>query len=82
MGKCGKCKVRVVSGESSLIMAEESEQIGPGELGQGFRLACRAQLQAEAVVFIPERSIFKGAASRKEFVPRKIPLKPAVKTYD
>ncbi len=81
IGKCGKCKIRLVSGECSPIAPEESEQIGPGELGQGFRLACRAQLQADAVIFIPEKSIFKGAASRKEFVPRKIPLKPAVKTY-
>ncbi|HUJ89878.1 MAG TPA: ASKHA domain-containing protein [Syntrophorhabdales bacterium] len=81
IGKCGKCKIRVVSGECSPIVPEESEQIGPGELGQGFRLACRAQLQTDAVIFIPEKSIFKGAASRKEFVPRKIPLKPAVKTY-
>jgi uncharacterized 2Fe-2S/4Fe-4S cluster protein (DUF4445 family) len=81
VGKCGKCKVRVVSGECSPITAEESEQIDFSDLGQGFRLACRARLQTEAAIFIPERSIFKGAASRKEFVPRKIPLSPAVKTY-
>jgi uncharacterized 2Fe-2S/4Fe-4S cluster protein (DUF4445 family) len=81
VGKCGKCKVRVVSGRCSPVSSEESEQIDFSELGQGFRLACRAQLQTEAAIFIPERSIFKGAASRKEFVPRKIPLSPAVKTY-
>jgi uncharacterized 2Fe-2S/4Fe-4S cluster protein (DUF4445 family) len=80
-GKCGKCKVRVVSGRCSPVSPEESEQIDFSELGQGFRLACRARLQTEAAIFIPERSIFKGTASRKEFVPRKIPLSPAVKAY-
>jgi uncharacterized 2Fe-2S/4Fe-4S cluster protein (DUF4445 family) len=81
VGKCGKCKVRVVSGECSPVTPLESAQIDSRELAQGFRLACRAELQTEAAIFIPERSIFKGAASRKEFVPRKIPLNPAVKTY-
>jgi uncharacterized 2Fe-2S/4Fe-4S cluster protein (DUF4445 family) len=81
VGKCGKCKVRFVSGTCSPLTREESEQISSREQGQGFRLACRAQLQTDAVIFIPEKTIFKGPASRKEFTPRKIPIQPAVRTY-
>jgi uncharacterized 2Fe-2S/4Fe-4S cluster protein (DUF4445 family) len=80
-GKCGKCKVRIVSGTCSPPTREESEQITSREQGQGFRLACRAQLQTDAVIFIPEKAIFKGPASRKEFTPRKIPIQPAVTTH-
>jgi uncharacterized 2Fe-2S/4Fe-4S cluster protein (DUF4445 family) len=81
IGKCGKCKVRIVSGTCSPLTREESEQISSREQGQGFRLACRAQPQTDAVIFIPEKAIFKGAASRKEFTPRKILMQPAVRTH-
>ncbi len=81
IGKCGKCKVRVVSGTCTPFTPEESDHITSREQAQGFRLACRAQLQADGVVFIPEKAIFKGVASRKEFAPKKIPIKPAVQTY-
>jgi len=81
IGKCGKCKVRIVSGEANALAPEELAQIPVREQAQGFRLACRARLLSSGTVFVPERTVLKGQATRKEFTPRKIALDPAVRTY-
>jgi uncharacterized 2Fe-2S/4Fe-4S cluster protein (DUF4445 family) len=81
IGKCGKCKVRIVSGEANPLAPEELAQIPVREQNQGFRLACRGRLLSDATVFVPERTVLKGQATRKEFTPRKIAIDPAVKTY-
>ncbi|PHV69666.1 ferredoxin [Sporanaerobium hydrogeniformans] len=48
-GVCGKCKVRVVSGELPLTEAD-SKKLMESEINQGYRLACMAQVQQPLTV--------------------------------
>ena len=40
-GTCGKCRVRVVSGDAGPVDAEEQRHLSGAELAAGIRLACR-----------------------------------------
>src|SRR3954451_595310 len=51
-GTCKKCKVRVATGEQP-ITAIDPRAFSPGELRAGWRLACRAQAEADLVVEVP-----------------------------
>jgi uncharacterized 2Fe-2S/4Fe-4S cluster protein (DUF4445 family) len=62
-GRCGKCRVRVVSGTASEPDAEETALLKPAELAQGIRLACELRPTADLVVEVPETS--RNLAHRK-----------------
>ncbi|MDY6911354.1 MAG: ASKHA domain-containing protein [Chloroflexota bacterium] len=51
LGKCGKCKIRVLTsiGPPS---EEEGEFLDQGEIDQGIRLACRTQIMEDMVIHI------------------------------
>lgn len=51
-GTCGKCKVRVVEGNSPIREADR-KFLSPTELNDGWRLSCRAVLHSDCVVDIP-----------------------------
>jgi len=53
LGKCGKCKVRVLSsiGRPS---KEEKELLNEEELKQGIRLACRTKIEKDLVIYVGE----------------------------
>lgn len=51
-GTCGKCKVRVVSGHSSITAADHNT-FAAGELADGWRLSCRAEVQGDLVCDVP-----------------------------
>ena len=53
LGKCGKCKVKVLSSLGS-PSKEEEELLGEEELKQGIRLACRTKIEKDLVVYIGE----------------------------
>ena len=50
-GTCGKCKVKVVSGE---VEAPDTDLLSEGERQQGYVLGCQARLQSDIVVEVPE----------------------------
>jgi len=69
-GACGKCAVRVVSGE--LPPSERCAQFfGAQELDAGWRLACQVQVEADVVVEVPAERRIHGerilAADAAEF---------------
>ncbi|MBI5035009.1 MAG: DUF4445 domain-containing protein [Chloroflexi bacterium] len=51
-GTCGKCKVKLVQGESAATEADH-KYISTQELVEGWRLSCRAPLHQECVVDVP-----------------------------
>ena len=53
LGKCGKCKVKVVSSIDSPSKVEE-ELLDEEELKQGIRLACRTKVNKDLVVYVGE----------------------------
>jgi uncharacterized 2Fe-2S/4Fe-4S cluster protein (DUF4445 family) len=49
MGKCGKCKIRVISSVRPPV-SEEKELLDPEELKNGVRLACRLKIRKDLVI--------------------------------
>ncbi|MCW3490012.1 ASKHA domain-containing protein [Dethiobacter alkaliphilus] len=55
-GKCGKCRVRIVSGGNALGKQEES-LMHPADLADGIRLACLVKVTGSTIVeLLPEKS--------------------------
>jgi len=53
LGKCGKCKMRVISSVRPPV-AEEKELLEPEELRNGVRLACRVKIRKDLVIHTGE----------------------------
>ena len=49
-GICGKCKIRVISGEVGLPNGEELNKLTPEEVRLGVRLACLAKAQGDITI--------------------------------
>ena len=90
---CGKCRVRIEEGfyardglnssrgHLSPFSAEEKKFISPQEQESGYRLACIAQLNGDALVYLPEESRGKKQVIRKEVRDLPFNLNPGVKAY-
>ena len=90
---CGKCRVRIEEGSYardglnstrdplSPFSAEEKKFISPEEQESGYRLACIAQLNGDALVYLPEESRGKKQVIRKEVRDLPFNLNPGVKAY-
>lgn len=90
---CGKCLIQIRSGtfdryditsstdHLSLFTEEEGKHIGERERAEGFRLACAAKLQGDAVIFIPEKSRIGDQVIRKDPSEKKMFLDPAVRLF-
>jgi len=77
-GKCGKCKVRVVSGvckPSSVCLTVLSKE----DIDNGYRLACQAKAGGDLTIEIPNESLF---GAQQQILDRgsgvKLHLQPAV----
>lgn len=58
-GTCGKCLVRIVSGECSDFTDEEGH-LSPEQVAAGYRLACQCKIKDTLTVEIPESSLFQA----------------------
>lgn len=56
-GTCGKCKVRIVSGEVSPSDEREKRALSVEEIAQGYRLACLTKVYGDLKVEIPIESL-------------------------
>ena len=56
-GTCGKCKMRIVSGEVSPLDERERRALSADEMGLGHRLACLAHVQGDIKVEVPVESL-------------------------
>ncbi|MCF0141087.1 MAG: DUF4445 domain-containing protein [Mogibacterium sp.] len=50
MGVCGKCKVRVISGDAGKMLQEEADFLTAQEIESGVRLSCKAYPESDLVV--------------------------------
>ncbi|MEI7832839.1 MAG: ASKHA domain-containing protein [bacterium] len=73
-GRCGKCRVRVLSGEISAPASEELSLLQPGELAAGERLACVATVLGALTVVVPESS--RNMTRRKGTAALPYPITP------
>jgi uncharacterized 2Fe-2S/4Fe-4S cluster protein (DUF4445 family) len=90
---CGKCKVRLEEGffereclksrreHLSPFVPEERKFIGDREREAGYRLACIAELGADALIYVPEESRGGKQVIRKAARDLAIELNPGVKAY-
>ncbi len=92
-GSCGKCKVRIEEGRfpkyglrsapthAGPWQEQEARFISASERQQGCRLACRARVDGDLVVFVPEES--RAGKQVVSKAARDIPIQPdpAVKPY-
>jgi uncharacterized 2Fe-2S/4Fe-4S cluster protein (DUF4445 family) len=52
-GTCGKCKVKVISGNDEKISREEKLLLSAGEIRAGYRLACKFRPINDVIVEVP-----------------------------
>ncbi len=55
--RCGKCRVRVVSGAVTPLSEKEQQLLSPEEIRDGFRLACSCSVREPVEIAIPEHEI-------------------------
>jgi len=77
-GRCGKCRV-MVRGPASTPRATERRLLGEAEIAHGARLACRARLQGDAEVLVPEEARLGRGSIVADGVERQVALDPAVR---
>lgn len=56
-GTCGKCKIRIVSGEVSPLDERERKTLSVEEIAKGYRLACLTRVHGDIKVEIPIESL-------------------------
>lgn len=61
-GTCGKCKVRIISGNDETVSKEEKSILTKNEIRDGYRLACKFHPLKDVIVDVP---LAEGAAKRK-----------------
>lgn len=54
-GLCGKCRLRLAEGALSPPCTAETTLLSAAEIASGLRLACRARVDGDAVIEVPER---------------------------
>lgn len=55
--RCGKCRVRIVSGATTPLSDKERQLLSPEEIRTGFRLACSCSAREPVEIGIPEWEI-------------------------
>ncbi|HPP06395.1 MAG TPA: ASKHA domain-containing protein, partial [Syntrophorhabdaceae bacterium] len=81
-GRCGKCKVRILSKAGfSGLTRREKRVISEEEVAKGIRLACQTEVFGDLVLEVPEESIFMGFVKDKVANKGHIPIQPFVNLY-
>jgi len=77
-GVCGKCRVRIITGEVSPPNAAEEAFFTPEEMMQGYRLACMAQPLSDVKLHVPPESLTTTQRLQVEGRETKIEPHPSV----
>jgi len=81
-GKCGHCKVQIVSGQVSAPTLAEQETLDDKELGNGYRLACQTYAKGDLVVHIPPESLSTPQRVQVEGIEPDVMPEPLVQGYE
>lgn len=57
MGKCGKCKVRILEGDCSEISDDERKRLKPQDLDSGIRLSCLARPMSDLTLELMQKKL-------------------------
>jgi uncharacterized 2Fe-2S/4Fe-4S cluster protein (DUF4445 family) len=58
-GRCGKCRVRVITGRFEPATKHELALLNPGELAAGIRLACSARAVGRVKIALPDWTVMQ-----------------------
>lgn len=83
LGRCGKCRVVVTSGNEVINRPTKVEQkfFSSQELLSGVRLACQVRIKGDIEVYIPKESVVTQVRLQTEGIKTKIRPSPAVKKF-
>lgn len=81
-GLCGRCRVRIASGETGEITPAERRFLTPAQLEQGYRLACQAKVTGPVKVEIPPESMLGVQKLQVEGLDVEVIPEPPVKRYN
>jgi uncharacterized 2Fe-2S/4Fe-4S cluster protein (DUF4445 family) len=81
-GTCGRCKVRVLSGQTSPPTASEQELLSAKELREGYRLACQTYALSDLKVHVPPESLSTPQRTQVESQEVAVTPEPLVRGYD
>ena len=79
IGKCGKCKVIVRSGDVKFDYNPEEKLLTPEELSSGYVLACLTKCLSDCEVFIPPETRVEKQKMQMEVRLPEVSLDPAVR---
>ncbi|MHA1835939.1 MAG: ASKHA domain-containing protein [Candidatus Odinarchaeia archaeon] len=81
LGKCGKCKIKIVSKGNSVnkITKLELKSLKPSEIKNGYRLACQTIVFNDVEIEIPEHSLPVNLNLTKMGYEPKVEHNPAIK---
>ena len=77
-GVCGKCRVRIITGEVSPPHTQEMDFLTPEELADGYRLACMVNPLSDVKLNVPPESLTTTQRLQLEGQETKIDLHPSV----
>ncbi len=78
-GTCGKCRVQLVSGETSKPRDREIASLSPSELSAGWRLACQCFPSDDCVIHVPVESMTTQQRTQLEGLDIPVRLRSPVK---
>lgn len=81
-GSCGRCIVRVMSGQVSPPTHIEQSELGREQIAAGWRLACQTNIAGDVHVHIPPDSLATAQRTQTESQPVAVELQPAVHAFD
>jgi len=81
-GSCGRCIVRVMSGEVSPPNDTEMFELGRDDVAAGWRLACRTAIASDVRVHVPADSLVTAQRTQTEGQAIAVEHAPAVRAFD
>ena len=81
MGTCGKCRVRILSGQTNPPDSAELSTLTSEELALGYRLACRLKVMEDLEVFVPEIGDEQSSKTRAQCLPLNFKAEKTIEKY-
>lgn len=81
-GTCGKCRVRLVTGELSPLTPAERNLLSETEVSLGGRLACQARALRDVKIYVPPESLARAQRLQVEGLEQGVVPMPAIVPVD
>ncbi len=81
VGTCGKCRLKVMSGNVSGLTASEREELSAEEIAAGWRLACQVYPGGDIKLHVPAESMTTPQRMQVEGMEQHGSFDPPVKAY-